>query len=252
MTIKLYQFPPALGLPNASPFCMKLETYLRMAGLPFENKHTLNLRRAPKGKLPFIDDNGTIVADSNLAIEHLKSRYGDPLDGWLSPGERAVSLAMRRLIEENLYWAMLYARWVDDTGWPMTRAAFFGRMPAPLKWFVPHIARRSVRRELWGHGMGCHSRDEIYAIGKTDLTALAEFLGAKPFMMGERPSSLDATAYASFANILWVPQETPLKAHLRQHPHVEALCQRIKGKYYGGQGAGALGAGRNVLSSSGA
>ena len=33
--IKLYQFPPAFGLPNASPFCMKLETYLRMAGLPF-------------------------------------------------------------------------------------------------------------------------------------------------------------------------------------------------------------------------
>ena len=32
--IKLFQFPPAFGLPNASPFCMKLETWLRMAGLP--------------------------------------------------------------------------------------------------------------------------------------------------------------------------------------------------------------------------
>ena len=59
MTIKLYQFPPALELPNASPFCMKLETYLRMAGLPFESVYTLNLRRAPKGKLPFINDGGT-------------------------------------------------------------------------------------------------------------------------------------------------------------------------------------------------
>ena len=47
MTIKLYQFPPALGLPNASPFCMKLETYLRMAGLPFENKYTPHLRQHP-------------------------------------------------------------------------------------------------------------------------------------------------------------------------------------------------------------
>lgn len=34
--IKLYQFEPAFGLANASPFCMKLETYLRMADLPFE------------------------------------------------------------------------------------------------------------------------------------------------------------------------------------------------------------------------
>jgi glutathione S-transferase len=79
--------------------------------------------------------------------------------------------------------------------------------------------------------MGRHSGDEIYAIGKADLTALAEFLDVRPFMMGDRPSSLDATAYAFFANTLWAPQETPLKAHLRQHPHVEAHCQRMKATY---------------------
>jgi hypothetical protein len=28
--IKLSQYEPALGLPSASPFCMKLETCLRM------------------------------------------------------------------------------------------------------------------------------------------------------------------------------------------------------------------------------
>ena len=52
--IKLYQFKPAFGLPNASPFCMKLETYLRMAQLPFvAPKISLgDIGRAPKGKLP--------------------------------------------------------------------------------------------------------------------------------------------------------------------------------------------------------
>jgi hypothetical protein len=38
--ITLHQFAPAFGLPNASPFCMKLETYLRMAGLPCETAVT--------------------------------------------------------------------------------------------------------------------------------------------------------------------------------------------------------------------
>jgi hypothetical protein len=32
--IKLHQFATAFGLPNTSPFCVKLENYLRMTGLP--------------------------------------------------------------------------------------------------------------------------------------------------------------------------------------------------------------------------
>jgi hypothetical protein len=31
--IKLYQFNPVWGLPNASPFCMKLETYSFLANI---------------------------------------------------------------------------------------------------------------------------------------------------------------------------------------------------------------------------
>jgi glutathione S-transferase len=232
MTIKLYQFPPALGLPNASPFCMKLETYLRMTGLPFQSVYTLDLRRAPKRKMPYIDDQGTVVADSNLAIDYLKSKYGDPLDGWLSTEQRAVSLAMRRLIEEDLYWALLHERWMDEAGWAMTRDAFFARVPAPLKWVLPNLARRSVRESLWGHGMGRHSHAEIDAIGCADLTALADFLDAKAFMMGSQPSTLDATAYATFANILWVPHETVFKAHLARYPQVAAYCERMKARYY--------------------
>lgn len=50
--IKLYQFEPAFGLPNASPFCMKVETYLRMAGLPYEIARNADIRKRRKGKCP--------------------------------------------------------------------------------------------------------------------------------------------------------------------------------------------------------
>jgi Glutathione S-transferase N-terminal domain len=52
--IKLYQFNPAFGLPNPSPSCMKLETYLRMTGIPFEIIPNASLAKAPKGKIPYI------------------------------------------------------------------------------------------------------------------------------------------------------------------------------------------------------
>jgi glutathione S-transferase len=232
--IKLYQFEPALGLPNASPFCMKLETYLRMAGLPFEiPTATLDhLRRAPLGKMPYIEDEGRILADSSFIIDDLKSRYGDPLDAWMSAPERATALAFQRLLEENLYWAVVYTRWVEPQGWEMTREAFFGKLPAPLKWIVPPLARRGLIKELHGHGMGRHSREEILAIGRRDITALADFLDDKAFFMGDLPSSLDACAYGFLANLLWAPLASELKLHAQKYPQLLAFCERLRCRYY--------------------
>ena len=104
--IKLYQFTPAFGLPNASPFCMKLETYLRMAALPYDAPANANMMKSPKGKMPYIEDGAKVLGDSGLIIAYLKATYGDPLDAALSSAERAVSLAFQRLLEENLYWAL--------------------------------------------------------------------------------------------------------------------------------------------------
>jgi glutathione S-transferase len=232
--IKLYQFEPALGLPNASPFCMKLETYLRMAGLPFEipTATLAQLRRAPLGKMPYIEDQGRLLADSSFIIEDLKSRYGDPLDARMTAPERATALAFQRLLEENLYWAVVYTRWVEPQGWELTREAFFGKLPAPLKWIVPPLARRGLIQELRGHGMGRHSREEILAIGRRDITALADFLDDKAFFMGAVPSSLDACAYAFLANLIWVPLASELKLHAQKYPQLQAYCERMRCRFY--------------------
>jgi glutathione S-transferase len=230
--ITLFQFDPAFGLPNASTFCMKVETYLRMAHLDYQVASRANIMKAPKGKMPWIEDDGRVVADSGFIIDYLKDRYGDPLDAHLAPQERAVALAFRRLLEENLYWALLYTRWFTPEGWTLTRGAFFGNLPAVLRDIVPAVARRGMRKELWGHGMGRHGPAEIEAIGTADITALADFLGDKSYCLGEQPASLDASAYAFLANLLWVPLETPLKAHAQRYPQFEAYCQRMKARYY--------------------
>ena len=230
--IRLHQFAPAFGLPNASPFCMKLETYLRMASLPFELVNSGDVLKAPKRKLPYIDDDGTLVADTSFIIEHLKARYGDPLDAALSPQQRAVATAFQRLFEENLYWAVVQTRWAEDAGWQKTRQAFFGTLPAPLRWFLPNLARRGLLAEMRGQGMGRHSAAEIQAIGCRDVTAVADFLADKPYMLGEQPSSLDATAHAFLANLLWAPVDSPLQRHARTRPTLEAYCQRMKARYF--------------------
>lgn len=230
--IKLYQFAPAFGLPNASPFCMKMETYLRMAGLPYQPVNSGDVFRAPKRKLPYIDDGGTIVSDTSFIIEYLKGKYGDPLDAALSARERALATAFQRLLEENLYWAVVHTRWAQEDGWALTKAAFFDALPVPLRWIVPPLARRGILAEMRGQGMGRHSPQEIHAIGCRDVTAVADFLADQPYMLGEQPSSLDASAYAFLANLLWAPVESPIRRHAQGRPRLEAYCQRMKARYY--------------------
>ncbi len=230
--IRLHQFAPAFGLPNASPFCMKVENYLRMAGLPYETVDDGNVFKAPKGKLPWIEDGPHRVADSSFIIDHLKQAYGDPLDAALTPLQRAQATAWQRLFEENLYWAVLYTRWIDPQGWPLTRQAFFGSLAAPLRAVVPRLARRGMVAELRGHGMGRHGPDEILAIGCRDLGAVADFLGDQPYLLGPQPCTLDAIGYAFLANVLWAPLDSALRRHAAARPNLQAYCQRMRERYY--------------------
>jgi glutathione S-transferase len=226
--LTLYQFAPALGLPNGSPFCMKLEVWLRLAGLPYRPDNRGLVLKAPKRKLPFIDDDGTRIADSSAIIEHLTRKHGNALDAGLSAEQRAVATAFQRLFEEHLYWTVVHTRWVDPSGWSVTRQAFFSAMPAPMKWFVPALARRGILAQLRGQGMGRHSAAEIHAIGCRDITAIADFLADKPFMLGDQAHSIDATAYAFLANLLWVPIDSPIQRHAQARPTLDAYCRRMK------------------------
>lgn len=230
--ITLYQFPPVWGLPNGSPFCMKVEAYLRMTGLPYRFAPNADIRKAPKRKFPVIEDNGKTIPDSGFILEYLQQTYGDKLDAHLAPAERAVALALRRLLEENLYWCMLYARWGVAENWRITRAAYFDFMPPVIRPLIAGMIRRQTLKALRGHGMGRHTPEEIYRIGKTDIGALSNFLADKPFFMGAQPTALDASAYAFLANLLWAPTRSPLTAHAESLPNLAAYCARMQARYW--------------------
>lgn len=230
--IKLYQFASCWNLPNPSPFCMKLETYLRMTKLPFETVTVGDLRKAPKGKLPYINDNGYRIGDSSLIIQHLKQEYGDPLDANLTDADRAQALAIQRLLEEHLYWIIVYSRWIDAKNWPETKKAFFGKLPSFIYFILPGIIRKKILRDLHGHGIGRHTRDEIYQLGINDLKTITTILSDKPFILGSEPTSIDATVYAFLANILTTPESSPLQDYAKSKPNLVAYCQRMKDKFY--------------------
>jgi len=107
--IKLYKFKACWGLPDPSPFCVKVETYLRMVAVPYERVECATMFKAPKKKLPYLTDGGRTIPDSGFILDFLKATFGDTLDGRLSAEERARGHALRRTLEESLYWPMVYA-----------------------------------------------------------------------------------------------------------------------------------------------
>jgi glutathione S-transferase len=231
--IRLYTFGPFFDLPDASPFCLKVDAYLRVAGIPFESIPGFgNLRHAPKGKLPYIDDDGEIVPDSAFIISHLNKKYGDRLDADLNAEQRAIAHAFTRMLDENLYWCAVHSRWMDPAVWPEIRRLFFGAMPPPLRWIAPALIRRSVAKTLHAQGIGRHSPAEILEIARRDLTALSDFLGSRQHFLGAQVTTLDVVAYAFLAELIVPPLKCGLTDLARGFPNLVGFVERFRARYY--------------------
>jgi len=225
--VVVVQFPDLWGR-NVSPFGLKLEAWLRLADIPYTVEPSTNLGKAPKGKLPYIRDDGRLIGDTTLIIEHLKSTRGIDPDAGLNEREYAEALMLQRLLEDHFYFALVYSRWIDEAGWSTLYPAFFGRLPFPVGQAAAGHFRRRVKRMLYLQGMGRHRPSEIYAMARHDLQALADYLGDRPFLMGEQLTTVDAVAYAFLANVLYVPFETELKRLTQSFSTLVTYCEAME------------------------
>ena len=229
--ITLYAFGTAFGLPDPSPFVTKAEVLLKMAGLAYRIDNT-GFRRAPKGKLPYIDDDGERIADSTFIRWHLENKYHIDFEKGLSAEHRAVGWAFEKMAEDNLYWALVDARWFDEPNFAKGPREFFRKIPAPVRPLLIAFIRRQLKRTLYGQGMGRHNRAEIVALGTRSIVAIAEFLGTKPFFMGSEPTGVDATIFAFVAGTLCPHFDTPLRTAAECHNNLRRYIGRMTARYY--------------------
>jgi len=234
--ITVHKFLSAWGQPDLSPFVFKLETYLRMAGIPYRGVSG-DARRAPKGKLPYIEHDGKKIGDSSFIIEHLKTSFGDPLDAALSAHDRAVAAACQAMVEEQLYFVLLYQRWQEKPGWvtyePVLRD-YLGTLgiPAILRGAVLSMARKKVLQTLRAQGVGRHSSAEVDAIGKRVVHSVADLMGDRPFFLGDGPCSIDATVYSFMTTLMDTPFPSEVKEHARAVPALRAYTDRMRDRYW--------------------
>jgi glutathione S-transferase len=224
--ITLYTFGPYFGLPDGSPFVTKAMILLKMAGLAYGEDRS-GYFRAPKGKLPYIDDAGEKIADSTFIRLHVEKKYGFDFDAGLTDQQKAIAWSVEKMCEDHIYWLILGDRWLNDANFAKGPATFFDGAPSVLRPLIRAAVRRKVRRDAYGQGLARNGEGERAELARRAANSLGVLLSDKPFLFGEKPSGADATVGAFVLGALCPTFDSALRAEAEKRPNLVAYGRRI-------------------------
>lgn len=72
---------------------------------------------------------------------------------------------------------LAYCQWVDNLEETQKMLSVSGPLSDLLKWILSHLTGGIVKREMYGHGIGRFSKEEVYGLMEKDMRTLATLLG---------------------------------------------------------------------------
>jgi glutathione S-transferase len=222
--LRMYTFPGANGLPTTGPFSLKLAMALRMAKVPFELHVESDFKKSPKRKIPWVERGDVKMADSGLILSWL----GVDLERGLTPRQRAEGLALRSLVEEHWHQVLEYELILDPVGlaWMMER------VPPAMRDAVGTGMRNHFQHHLYERGIGRNTRDEITALGKADLDAVAAWMDGRTWSVSSEPTLTDASLFGLLAPPVFLPIATPAFSYARSLEPIRAFVERCRARYF--------------------
>ena len=228
LPITLVTLGSAFEMRNVSPFCLKIEMLLKSLDLPFEVAERPDPRKAPKGKLPYLEVDGKKLPDSELIVEYLNEITQGKVYADLTVQQRAYGVALSRLAEDHLYWMMVASRWLDDDWWPNIVDGFFHIAPALVRPLVANAARRQVRRTYDLQGLGRHTLEEQRGFAERDLQSLQDAAGTEGFLFGENPNLFDFAVAGIMSGIYDNKPPTWLTTLAENYQDLHAYTERVQ------------------------
>jgi glutathione S-transferase len=226
--VYLYQFPRPKCTANTLPYCLKLETFLRIHDIPHEVIETFT-GRSSEGKLPFAEFNGEHLPDSQLIIQRLTKHF--KVDKEQSAENRARIRFITRTIDGGTFYAILYNKLGTNTA-DFIAAAISGYAPTMIANLLSPLVYSKVWSILNTEGTGRHTQEEVVNILRWDLEALNNTLGDKEWLVGDKPSLADCAFFGHIAASYNLPYEQPIQKLMEEFPRLKALHDRIAARYF--------------------
>jgi len=198
--------------------------------LPFEIKFEGDPRKAPKGKLPYIDIDGEVTADSELILQKLDQKFNGAVYGELSPKEIAVGRAFTRLCEEHLYWMIVASRWLEVDWFPNIVSGFFSEVPAILRSLIAKSAQSKFIKTYNLQGLGRHTKSEQQQFGRHDLAAISDQIEAERYITGGRLTVFDFNVASILAGLMDNEPATWISILAQDYPVLREYVDRVQRK----------------------
>lgn len=221
--ITLHQF-------EISPFCDKVRRILRLKGVPYEIREiralrsTIEIRRINRiGRVPVLEVDGELIADSSEIARFLDERFPDPPLWPADPRERAQCHLLEDWADESLYFYEMTMRlqWPASSGhWARELLRADGAWAQAI---APALVLRMVAQRTKAQGTGRKPHDLVLRELGRHLDTLDTLLDDRDWLASDALTIADIAVASQLSAIAGAVEG---RAALDAHPVTRAWLQR--------------------------
>jgi glutathione S-transferase len=224
--ITLATYAAQFGTRSSSPFGIKAEYLLNMAGAEWTRRDEADPRKYPKGKLPAIIIDGEIIGGSDNIQADLEDQGHDFYAGF-SAQDKASAHAFIRMAEEHMYFHLVLDRWGNDAVWPTIRDVYFEAIPKIPRLLITRGLRSKLMKGMIAQGLGRLTPAERMERIEPDLHAIASRLSEGPYLFGDTPCAADASVAAVLIAMRGTPITTALSNRIATDKTLSDYADRV-------------------------
>ena len=216
---------------HLSPYNEKLQRMLNFKCIAFDEKYWLLGDRKhvralnPVGKLPALEHNGNIVADSTDAAHYIEAQFPHPALIPQAPTLRGQVHVLEDWADESLYFYEMHLRFTTPGNKERNIPRMVEHESGFLRWLLPKVVPGGIAKITANQGIGRKSSEQLLIDVRRHVQAVDDLLTGSDWLVGDQITLADLAVFAMFQAL----QDADMAAAMiAQFPRVVAWMERIE------------------------